>query len=135
MLRKAIAVIALSMLVPVAAEAAMVQALDAPVYVDRGRGFQSIVGATEVMPGHLVRAGDTGRAQIIYDNGCKEVVEPGQTVSVAGGSATDDKTLREPPRCPRAGAWLIGVAVAGGVAAIILLDDDDDDGRPKPVSP
>jgi hypothetical protein len=133
MLRKAIAIIALVMLVPAAAEAAMVQALDAPVFVDRGSGFQPVSGALEVMPGHLVRAGDTGRAQIIYDNGCKEVVEPGQTVSVAGGSTTDDKALREPPRCRRAATWLIPAVVAGGIAAIILLDDDDD--GPDGVSP
>jgi hypothetical protein len=86
MLRKAIAVIALTMLVPATAEAAMVQALDAPVYVDRGSGFQPVTGTREVIPGDLVRAGDTGRAHIIYDNGCKEIVDPGQTISVAGGN-------------------------------------------------
>jgi hypothetical protein len=134
MFRRILIAIAAVTLVPVSAEAAMVQALDAPVFVNRGSGFQPVGGTQEVTPGDLVRAGDTGRAQIIYDNGCKELVEPGQTLSVAGGSMTDDKSFREPPRCRGAAGWLLGAAAVGGIAAAIIISEDDDD-RPRPVSP
>jgi hypothetical protein len=121
MMRRLFIAVAAIALLPVAAEAAMVQALDAPVSLNRGAGFQRVVGTTEAGPGDLVLAGNTGRAEIIYDNGCREIVEPGQTVAVKD----------PPPRCRGVGAWLLGAAVVGGVVAIIASDDDDD----KPVSP
>jgi hypothetical protein len=126
MLRTTPIAVAISLLLLSVAEAAVVQALDPTVYLNRGEGFRGITGATQAQPGDLVMAGPGGRGQIIYDNGCREIVEPGTTV-----------TIKEPPpKCRGAGGWLIGAGLLGGIAAgIIFLGDDDDDGRPKPVSP
>jgi hypothetical protein len=108
------------MLQVVTAQAAMVQELDEQVFVNRGEGFRGIAGSTEAAPGSLVMAGNTGRAQIIYDNGCKVIVEPGQTVEIQ----------ELPPRCRGAG-WLLPAAIVGGVITAIVITEDDD----KPVSP
>jgi hypothetical protein len=111
---------AISMLLVVNAQAAMIQELDEQVFVNRGEGFRGIAGATEAAPGSLVRTGHTGRAQIVYDNGCKVIVEPDQTVEIQD----------PPPRCRGAG-WLPAAAVVGGIITAIIVTEDDD----KPVSP
>lgn len=125
MIRKLAIGLAASMALTVSAEAAMVQALEGPVFVDNGQGYQAISGAMQIAPGNLVLAGNGGKAQILYENGCSVAVDSGQTVAV-----TDT-----PPECKRRGGWLIGAAAIGGIAAGVILLADDDDGDAKPVSP
>ena len=124
-MRKLAIGLAASMAMTVSAEAAMVQALDGPVFVDRGEGYQAIAGATQAVPGDLVLAGNGGSAQIRYENGCTVAVESGQTVAVT----------HSPPQCRRTGNWLIGAAAVGGIVTGVILLTDDDDADAKPVSP
>jgi hypothetical protein len=61
-MRQIIIAITASVFLSAAAQAAMVQALDAPVFLNRGEGYQEIAGATQAAPGDLVLAGNGGRA-------------------------------------------------------------------------
>jgi hypothetical protein len=68
MIRKLAIGLAASMALTVSAEAAMVQALEGPIFVDNGQGYQAISGAMQIAPGNLVLAGNGGKAQILYEN-------------------------------------------------------------------
>ena len=114
---------AASMLLVAAAEAATVQVLNGPVYVNRGEGFRQVSGGTEAVPGDVVMAGAGGSGQLNYGDGCKVDIAPGSTVAV-----------QEKSPCRRGGAWLnyaLGATIVGGTIAAIIVTEDDD----GPVSP
>lgn len=99
------------------------------VYIDRGAGYQQVVGPTEANTGDVVMAMAGGTATISYDNGCLQTVDVGAVAVIS-----------EPPPCaanltstPGIDYTLVigGVAVAGGIAAAIALSGDDD----PPASP
>jgi hypothetical protein len=81
--RCAIACILASFTVASPALAASVQDLQGTVQVDRGNGFRTVTGSQIVADGNRVMVGNTGGATIVYDNGCRERVKPGQIVVVS----------------------------------------------------
>lgn len=99
------------------------------VYIDRGSGYQQIVGPVEAKAGDVVMAMAGGNATITYGNGCLQNVDVGAVaiVSEIPPCAVDS------PVGPGIDYTLVigGVAVAGGVAAAIALSGDDD----PPASP
>jgi hypothetical protein len=123
--------------------AATVDGISGPVFVNKGNGFVSVTGATQIGAGDVVMARDGGRAEVIYADGCRTRVEAGQSVSVAGsGGSTKDAGVELSP-CAAGGAaglaggiapstLLVGAAVvAAGVGAAVLLSNNDS----KPSSP
>ena len=122
-MRIAIAASILMIFSTVQSSAALLRSIEGGrVAVNAGYGFVTTSSPTTLKPGDKVRASATGRAEIVYDNGCIEPVRSNQIVVV-----TDE------PQCRDDGAlWVLGgIAVAGGAAAIILSGDDKD----KPGSP
>jgi hypothetical protein len=117
------------------AVAASVEPHVSPVYVNKGRGFQVVTTSTRIGPGDTVMTKDGGRAEIIYDDGCRVRVEPGAVASVRGvsGGAKDGSVEASPCKLAAAGpataaaapgAALAGAAGAGsafGVAAISAI--------------
>ncbi len=83
------------------------------------------------MPGSMVLAMSNSSAQIVYDNGCVQNVDPGTTVTVAndppcqtGDAATNTDTL------------LVGGLVAAGViVGVVALSSGGGGGDAKPASP
>ena len=100
------------------------------VFIDRGQGFAPVSGSTPAQAGDMVMAMAGGRGVIIYDDGCREVVEVGDVEMVdevspcAAGlseAAVDNVYL------------YTGLAVVGIAGIIIALSDDDDNGD-KPIT-
>ena len=105
--------------------AAMVNATQGQVLVNQGSGYQQVAGSVEAGPGARVVANPGGSAQILYDDGCAVLVQPGSVYTIAaespclaqGGEATTG---------PSGAALAIGaVIVGGGVAALLLLNNKD----------
>jgi hypothetical protein len=102
---------ALAIVVSSAAGAATVDDIQGRILVDRGDGFKRISGPIGARPGTRVMANPGGSATIIYDNGCRELVEPGAVVTVK----------REGP-CQVGGVspYVAGAVVIGGGAALAI---------------
>ncbi len=122
--------------------AATVDGISGPVFVNKGRGFQTVTAATQINPGDIVMARDGGRAEVIYADGCRTRVEAGQPVSVASSGGIKDGGVELSPcaadgRVAGAGgiapgALLVGgVVVAAGIGAAVILSNNDS----KPSSP
>ena len=94
-----------------------------PVLVNYGSGYVAADDGAPLQPGDAVMAKPGGRGQIVYDDGCRETVEPPKVVLV-----------KEISPCDRAGPWPIYTLLgAGVVAGSILLSDDN--GYDRPASP
>lgn len=100
------------------------------VYIDRGTGYQQIVGPTEAKAGDVVMAMAGGSASISYENGCLQSVDVG---AVAIVSEIPPCVGEQATTSPGVDYTLVigGLAVAGGVAAAVALSGDDD----PPASP
>ncbi len=111
------------------AMAASVNVKSGSVSLSQGQGFAGILGSTSVTAGDVVMTGANGRAEIVYDNGCRILVEPGQSVSIKSAppcgeayqaAATDSDMLA-----------LSAVAVGGVLGGILILNEVSD----HPASP
>lgn len=128
---------ALSLLVGVAAEAATLDNVEPEVQVNRqGKGYVAVNYAADLQVGDTVFAKAGGRGEVVYDDGCRVVVEEGRVYAI-----------EEPPPCAagvvehgpvHAGLhdwalWTLpGAAVIGG---LVFLFRDDDSGIDVPASP
>ncbi len=119
------------------------------VSVNTGEGFRTIRLPTAVGAGTAVMVSPGGRADIVYDNGCRQIVSGGVVAVVASNppSCTPRASLGANkcglkdtgPECAAADPeavshdhLILGAIVAGGgVAAAIALSHDHD----KPASP
>ena len=96
------------------------------VSINRGNGYVAVVGTTNGNPGDIVIAQPGGRGEIVYRDGCREVVEPG-----------DRKTIAEESPC-LSGYWVshdrwgMALALGAGTGSAIYFATKDDD---KPKSP
>lgn len=99
------------------------------VYIDRGTGYQQVVGPTEAKAGDVVMAMAGGSASISYENGCLQSVDVGAVAIVS----EIPPCVGEQATPPGVDYTLVigGLAVAGGVAAAVALSGDDD----PPASP
>lgn len=102
--------------------AAQVNPLDGPISINRGSGYGAVGAPTSAGTGDRIMAGQGGKAEIIYENGCRVVVEAGSVV-----------TITDPPPCaPGADAgtntaqYALGAAVVvgAGVGLAILLSNN-----------
>ena len=119
-----------------AAHAATLEAVQGGVFVNHGNGYNQVGGTTELNSGDQVMANAGGSAQIVYPDGCKVALEPGQVVAIAPKSPCSIETGSVPDASSGSGidgtTLLVGGLVVGGaVGAAILLSDDDDDNNKK----
>ena len=109
-----------------AVSAATVTAVTGKVSINRGDGFSQISSATSAKPGDRVMAGLSSTAEIVYNNGCREILEPGSLITVAETPPCKTATV------PQDGGWVtqtteerktniwayaLGAAAVGGIAA------------------
>ena len=125
----------------IAAEAATLEGLQGVVLVDRGGGFSIVDGPAQLQPGDYVIANPGGSAQIVYADGCRIPVKPGdvgatlQQSPCAGGGAQAPGARQESASGAFSYSTLLvggGVTALGTGAAVLLLSGDDDD---NPASP
>ena len=113
------------------------------LYLNRGKGFEPILNITEARTGDSVMASGSGRAAVVYEDGCKvEVSAKTSVVTVQETSPCRGGAVVEAPGGSAVGKWAIGAAVVGGVvaAAVLIGGSGDDDGsgkkeREKPGKP
>jgi hypothetical protein len=111
-----------------AVSAATVIAVTGKVSINRGDGFAQISSATSAKPGDRVMAGFGGTAEIVYDNGCRQQVEPGSLITVV------ETPPCEKPAVSQDGGWVtqtteeqktnlwpyaLGAVAVGGIAAVV----------------
>lgn len=103
-----------------ALSAATVNSVSGQVLVNKGEGYQQVVGSTSANPGDTVVVNPGGSASIVYPDGCVVQVQPGTVATIAqtspcqaGSAGTNTTTF-----------ILGGLAVGGGVAAAIMLGKD-----------
>lgn len=99
------------------AQAATVGVVGGPVSVNTGNGFKPIRASANVAAGDLVMAGAGGSAEITYDDGCKQTVNAGETVSVAATSPCKAGALGNPMEVLVLGGLATAVVI-GGIAAV-----------------
>jgi len=116
------------------------------LYVNRGKGFEPILNTTAARTGDSVMASGTGRAIVVYEDGCKvEVSATTAVLTVKETSPCKGGVIVETPGGLSVGKYAIGAALVGGVvAAAVLIGGSGDDGgsgkkerdRPdRPASP
>jgi hypothetical protein len=112
--------------------AATLGSVQGSVMVNRGSGYQSVVGGTELKPGDVVVVNPGGSAQLSYPDGCNVAVQVGAVVTVGEQSpfATQASGPQEGILGGGTGIFLLSVGVAGGAVAYLLATDKD-----KPASP
>ena len=114
------AVAVAAMLASSVAQAITVESIQGRVAINRGVGFQPLTATTAGKSGDRVMASPNSSAEIVYDNGCREKVEPGQVVMI---KAEPPCAGIVPPNYLITGALITGAVVTG----VILLN--------KPASP
>jgi hypothetical protein len=105
-------------------EAATLGAIQGKVLVNRGGGYETVRGATNLDCGDTVMAQRGGSAQIVYHDGCVVPVEEGAVVAVGEASPCVRLGWLEVPEIPR--EFLIGVGVMGAIAGAALIWGDSD---------
>jgi len=111
-----------------AVSAATVTAVTGKVSINRGDGFAQISSTTSAKPGDRVMAGFGGTADIVYDNGCRQKVEPGSLITVVGTPPCEKPTVSQD------GGWVtqtteeqktnlwpyaLGAVAVVGIAAVV----------------
>ena len=93
------------------------------LFLNSGRGYAPIVTVTTAHTGDTLMASGTGRAFVIYEDGCKvEVSAETEVVSVQETSPCKGALIPEMSRGMGVGKYVIGAALVGGaVAAVALL--------------
>jgi hypothetical protein len=106
-----------------AALAATVTATQGQVMINRGQGYQLLVGSTEVDPGATVIVNPGGSAQVVYPDGCQVAVEPFTVHAINAISPCEDKSATAAESSKKTLYYALGgVAVlAGGAVAYSLL--------------
>lgn len=69
-----------------AAQAARLTAISGGVLADSGNGFQLVAGSLELGAGATVMVNPDGRAELLYGDGCRVEVRPGDVVAVTDES-------------------------------------------------
>jgi hypothetical protein len=108
-----------------AAEAAVVNTISSKISINRGNGYAPVGASTTAAPGDQVMASPSGSGEIVYEDGCREKVDPGTVVTVQATSPCKTGGLSHD--------WVVGgLVVAGGIAAGVVLASGNDH---KPASP
>lgn len=116
---------AVNLIIASGAQAASVSVVNGPVSLNKGNGFRFISSSAAVAGGDLVMAGAAGQAEITYDDGCKQTVNSGETVSVAEVSPCQAGVVGDPMT-----TLVLGTLAAAAV--IGLVDAVSDSGPSSP---
>jgi hypothetical protein len=114
--------------------AAVVSVVKGQVSVNRGDGYQPVIGKTGAWPADRVMASPNSSGEIVYEDGCVVEVKPGAVVAVQERSPCNTGRFGIRPGYLIVGALVVG-GVAGGLALLAGGDDNDKSGVDKPASP
>ncbi len=117
--------------VSIASAAATVEPTAGNVSLNSGNGYKNLSGATGAPQGSKVSTGPTGEANIIYENGCVEHVDPDKLVSVRTGELCLQSPLK-PSAAINPVGFVVPVAVIAVGACVAFCDDGD---KPKAAAP
>lgn len=98
------------------AQAAVVEVIQDKVSVNAGHSYVRVAGSVNVRPGASVMAAPGGSADIIYENGCRQRVEPGSIAVVQHDPRCDFGSI--PSDHEVLGGLLVVGGIVGGVIAI-----------------
>lgn len=96
-----------------ALQAATLEAVQGQVLVNRGNGYQFVIGAAELEPGDMVIANAGASAHITYGDGCVVPIEAGSVTTVAQRSPCAAQSGDSPSFGLTPGTLGIGVAALG----------------------
>jgi hypothetical protein len=108
-----------------AAFAATVTATQGQVMINRGQGYQLVVGSTEADPGATVIVNPGGSAQVVYPDGCNVTVEPFTVHAINAVSPCEDKSATAAESSKKTLYYVIGgaaVVVGGGLAYLLATN-------------
>lgn len=109
--------VALLLLMTSSASAATVTSVQGQTLVNRGQGFQPIVGSVQAGPGAQVVVNPGGQGQVSYPDGCSITVAPGDVYTITPASPCATGNTNAPGVNPLA----VGAVVLGGVAAAVVF--------------
>src|SRR5262249_8737469 len=106
-----------------AAFAATVTANQGQVMINRGQGYQLVVGSTEADPGATVIVNPGGSALVVYPDGCHVTVEPFTVHAINEVSVCADKSATAADSSKKTLYYVLGGAavVGGGAVAYSLV--------------
>jgi len=120
---------ALFALLSTSAEAAQLADIQGTVLLNRGNGFERVLGSVPLQPGDRVMATGGGSARIVYSPACTTVVSSGTAVIIRSDPPCNGGTVLRSD----GSALVIGGLVAGGVAAgVIALSGSGSSGPASP---
>jgi hypothetical protein len=135
-MRHAAATIAFVLAVSVTAPswAATLESLHGEVSINRGHGFQRVIGTVEANVGDAIMVGPGGRARVVYRDGCPVNVDPGSVVRILEQSPCTAfaQVPAVAPAFPAASFAAPAAVVGGSVARGIYLRNQIND---RPASP
>ena len=102
--------------------AATVTATQGQVMVNRGTGYQLLVGSTDVGPGATVVVNPGGSARVVYPDGCAVTVEPLVVHAINADSPCEGKNEMTKDMTNNTTLYWIGggaALVAGGTFAYL----------------
>lgn len=106
--------------------AASVNVIQGQVLINRGQGYEQVIGSTQANPGDTIVVNPGGSAEVVYPDGCSAPVVPGSVLSVAAQSPCQAQTGG-----PDGTTIAVGAAVVvGGIGAVILLKNKDKSASP-----
>ncbi len=120
--RALISAAAVAALFATQAEAAVLTNVEGAVSVNHGNGYSPAGTGAALVPGDRVRTAK-GSANIVYENGCSQRVEPNQIVAVlASPPPCDGASLKDSPGIIPAGfdvnPVIVGGLVVGGAVGL-----------------
>jgi hypothetical protein len=113
-------------------QAATLEAVQGQVLVNRGSGYQFVIGSAELNPGDMILANAGASAHVTYPDGCVAPVEAGSVTTIGQRSPCAVQAGDSPSFSLSPATLGIGAAVIGaGVSVAALLGSSSD----KPASP
>jgi hypothetical protein len=104
-----------------AAFAATVTATQGQVMINRGQGYQLVVGSTKADPGATVIVNPGGSAEVVYPDGCTVTVEPFTVHAINATSPCEDKSATASESSKKTLYYVIGGAAVVGGAGLAYL--------------
>jgi LPXTG-motif cell wall-anchored protein len=133
-------VVALMLCVCSAASAVTLEVQAGAGSINDGRGFRPFTGNTSVAPGVTVHATAGSAIYVVYDNGCRVRIAPGEFVQVRPTAPTCEPVSRPaqdfvPQTGPSPSIVLPIVALAGVVTGVIFFARNNKNNPPVSLSP
>jgi hypothetical protein len=136
-----------AMLIGAPSWAATIEPGQGDLSINQGQGFKSVNSPAAANVGDSVMVGPGGSATVVYDDGCRVLVQPGAVATIAplspcaSGSYAADMGV-PPPVAPQPVAegndalwgWVIGGAFAAALG-VGAWEATQDNGNSQPASP